>query len=296
MKELDIDGKRFNELWLEANGIRMHVVTGGSGWPLILLHGWPGYWKDWEKTMASLSEEFKVVVPDLRGFGLSDKPESPDDYTLKHYADDLESLICSFGIDRVVIAGYDLGSVLASYFAFHKRERVSGLVLLNPSYPGLGRRRLEEKYAPESWYQYFHLLDLAEKLVGYNRETTKIYLMHFYKHWSYKADAFSQEDIEDYVDVYYRFGLRGGFNWYRARFRTRYGDWLGGRVQVPTMILWSDRDPVFPLEWSNQVKEYFPNSELIIINECGHFIPREKPDEFVYYVKEFFHRRLRVSV
>jgi pimeloyl-ACP methyl ester carboxylesterase len=293
LKEFILDGRKFSEFWLNLNRINIHLVAGGEGVPIVLLHGWPGFWKDWEKVMPALADNFSVLAPDLRGFGLSSKPESSDEYTLDHYSKDLESLLDSLSIGKAIIVGYDVGSVVAAYFAAHNTERAEGLVLLNPSYPGIGKRRIEEKYVSESWYQYFHLLDLAERLVGYSRETTKIYLTHFYRYWGYRSEAFNERDIEEYVDIYYyKGGLKGGFNWYKARVKTRYGDWLGGRVLVPTLVLWSDRDPVFPLEWSDRVQEYFPNSELRIISECGHFIPREKPEEVVRYIKKFFYEKL----
>jgi len=295
-KELTIGDSVFNELWLRVNGVSIHLVEGGSGRPLILLHGWPGFWRDWEKVLPPLSRDFRVIAPDLRGFGLSDKPENPDEYTLEHYARDLECMLDMLGIERGVFGGFDVGSTVASYFAANNVGRVEGLVLLNPSYPGLGKKRLEERYAPENWYQHFHLLEMAERLVGYNRDTLRIYLTYFYRHWAFRGEAFTDGDIEGYVDVFYNNnGVRGGFNWYRARVKTRYGDWLKRRITTPTLILWSDRDPIFPLEWSSGVREYYPNSELRIIRECGHFIPREKPDEFIQHTREFFLKALKTS-
>jgi pimeloyl-ACP methyl ester carboxylesterase len=265
--------------------------VSGEGKVLILLHGWPGFWRDWERVVEPLSSSAMLVLPDLRGFGLSDKPESVEEYSLDKYASDLEALMDAIGIRKAVIGGFDVGAIVSAYFARHRPELVEGLVLMNPSYPGLGAKRLQLEQAKESWYQYFHLLEMAEKLVGYNRDTVKIYLSHFYKHWSYVEDAFTEDDIEVYVDVFYRLNaLRGGFNWYRSRIATRYGDWLGGPVPHRTLIVWSDRDPIFPLEWSEGAKAYFPNSELRVLKECGHFIPRERPRELAALISDFLKR------
>ncbi|MEM0440417.1 MAG: alpha/beta hydrolase [Candidatus Caldarchaeum sp.] len=278
----------FEEVFVRSfDGCRLRLFVAGNGSKyVVFLHGWPGFWKDWEKVMPLLVNDCKMVVPDLRGFGLSDKPETPDRYTLDDYAGDVLSILSTLNIDRVVLSGFDVGSSVAAYFAKNHPNKVSKLILINPSYPSLGRKRLELEHAAENWYQFFHVLDLAEKLVGYNRDTVKIYLTHFYRHWSYRQDAFTEKDIEEYVDIYYKHGLKGGFNWYRARMKTRYGDWLKGPVTTLGVIVWSDRDPIFPLEWSHGAKDYFPNSELVTIRECGHFVPREAPSELASIIRE----------
>lgn len=279
------------EFWFRNGDVRLHAVASGSGRTLVLLHGWPGFWKDWEKVMEPLSARFRVVLPDLRGFGLSDKPEPVEEYSLSRYAEDLEALMAKLGVESVVLGGFDVGAIVSAYFARQRPELVESLVLLNPSYPGLGAKRLQPEQAKESWYQYFHLLELAERLVGYNRDTIRIYVSHFFRHWSHVKEAFTDEDIEEYVEVFHRHGaLRGGFNWYRARVATRYGDWLGGPVTQRTLIVWSDRDPIFPLEWSEGARTYFPNSELVVLKECGHFIPRERPKELVGLMLDFLER------
>jgi len=275
------------ERWIKTGEVNLHTLVGGEGEALFLLHGWPGYWKDWEKVIPLLITNFMLVVPDLRGFGLSDKPRSPELYTLEHYLADMVATMDEFGLKKAFFAGFDVGSSVAAYFASRHPDRVSGLILMNPSYPGLGRKRLEPDHAAEGWYQFFHLTELAETLVGYNRDTVKIYLRHFYDRWSFRKTAFSERDIEEYVDTYFKYGLGGGFNWYRARAKTRYSDWLGRKVEVNTLVIWSDRDPIFPLEWSKGVREYFPNSEIVYIRDCGHFIPRESPEETAYYIKRF---------
>ena len=279
------------EMLFWNGGLRLHAVSAGDGRALVLLHGWPGFWMDWEKTLPLLSTRFRVVLPDLRGFGHSDKPSSPTEYSLDHYAADIVTLLTHMKMDKAVVGGFDVGSSVSAYFAKKHPELVEALILINPSYPGLGAKRLQLEQAKESWYQYFHLLELAEHLVGYNRDTVKVYLTHFFKHWSYVKDAFTEDDVEKYVDIFFQHGaLRGGFNWYRSRFLTRYSDWLGGPVEHKTLIIWSDKDPIFPLEWSEDAKSYFPNSELHVIRDCGHFVPREKPEELVSIVMDFLER------
>ncbi len=289
------DKVALEEKLIKSGEVSIHVLVGGEGIPLILLHGWPGFWKDWEKVIPLVVGNCKVIVPDLRGFGLSDKPRRPEDYTLEHYSADVEAIMNALGLRTAFLAGFDVGSIVAAYFASRNPNRVAGLILMNPSYPGLGRKRLELPYAAENWYQLFHLTDLAEALVSYNRDTVKIYLSHFYERWSYRKSAFNERDVEEYVDVYFKHGLFGGFNWYRARFQTRYGDWLGGGVEASTLVIWSDRDPIFPLEWSGDVKKFFPNSEVVYINDCGHFIPREAPEVTAEHIQRFLSKQQRLN-
>jgi pimeloyl-ACP methyl ester carboxylesterase len=112
-------GPAWNHRRLEANGIGIHYVRHGGGFPLVLLHGWPEFWYTWRKNIPVLAGEFDVVAPDLRGFGDTDKPGLPDppNRLLGDFVEDLHALANSLGFERFGVVSHDVGAYVAQGFA-----------------------------------------------------------------------------------------------------------------------------------------------------------------------------------
>jgi pimeloyl-ACP methyl ester carboxylesterase len=277
--------RKWNHQYQQVNGISLHFVREGQGFPVVLLHGWPGFWWEWHLNIPVLAAHFDVIAPDLRGFAYSEKPDLPPEigYTPAALASDIAALVLILGFSQVAVAALDVGAVVAQELARTHPELVKKLVLLNPPYPGIGVRWFEPGHFKETWYQYFHQLDLAEKLVGLSREGMALYLRHFLSHWSFRNDLFSDEEIEEYVEAYSQPGaLRGAFNWYRGRQRHRETE--GKRrpeefaIHVPTLVLWGDGDAILPLSLADRLPEYFTRLTFKVVPRCGHFVQRECPE------------------
>jgi len=281
----------FNHQYATINGLRYHYVREGSGPPLFLIHGWPGFWYEWHLNIKTLARRFDVVVPDMRGYGYSDKPDLPPEegYTDEVMAEDLRALVEHLGFEKVNVVSHDFGSVWTQRFARAHPALVDRLVFFQPAYPGIGPRLLGPDRVFEIWYMFFHQLPLAEELVGSSAKATEVYLRHFLSHWSYDKSLWTDEEVERYVDAFSQPGaLRGGFNCYRAAFRTA-GRGLGGdpKISAPTLVLWAENDPIFPVAWSDKLPEFFPNLTLRTVPECGHWLQREKPDILSREVSDF---------
>ncbi|MEE9196799.1 MAG: alpha/beta hydrolase [bacterium] len=281
----------FSHQYATINGLRYHYVREGSGPPLFLIHGWPGFYYEWHLNIRPLSERFDVVVPDMRGYGHTDKPELPPEeaYTDEVFAEDLRALVEHLGFDKVSIVSHDFGSVWTQRFARAYPDLVDRLVFFQPVYPGIGARWLGPDHVSEIWYMFFHQRPMAEELVGSSRKATEIYLRDRLSHWTYDKSLWTDEEIDHYVEVFSQPGaLRGGFNCYRAMFRTM-GRGLGGDPQIhaPTLVLWAENDPVLPAAWSDKLSDFFPNLTLRTVPECGHFVQREKPELVNQAVTEF---------
>ncbi len=266
---------------ITVNGINLHYVREGHGEPLLLIHGWPGFWYEWHLNIAPLAEHFDVVVPDMRGFAYSDKPDLAPEvgYTDTAFAEDIRALIDALGFERVSIVSHDFGAVWVQRFARMYPERLAKLMLFDPPYPGIGGRWFEMPHVFNVWYQIFHQQPWAEDLVGSSRKATEIYVRHFLSAWSADKNLWTEEEIAKYVDAYSQPGaLRGGFNCYRAVFRG--GSQSSGdlTIKTPTRVLWGDSDSILPFAWSDRIPEFFPNSEVKKIEGAGHFMMREKPD------------------
>ena len=268
-----------------VDGVRLHYVRQGAGTPLLLLHGWPGFWYEWAPVIPALAARHDVIVPDLRGFAYSDKPDVPPEqgYARDAVAREVAALIQALGLQRIAIVAHDIGATVAQPMALMFPDLVSRLVLFDPPYPGIGRRWREPGHTREIWYQIFHTQPWAHEVVGATRDATRAYLRHFLTHWSGKKDWVTDAELEHWVDAYSQPGaLRGGFAYYKAfdRVRTSQADAPAEKLRIaqPTLVLWGDSDAILPIAWADRLPEYFANLTLKRVDGVGHFMMREAPE------------------
>jgi pimeloyl-ACP methyl ester carboxylesterase len=274
-----------------ADGVRLHYVRRGHGGPVVLLHGWPGFWYDWRRVVVPLAEEVDVMALDFRGFGDSDKPEGdPKElYTADRLAADVLALLDHLGVGRFVVVGHDTGAVIAQVLARTSPERVSALVLFNPPHSAIGDKPQEPASQRESWYHHFHALPWADQLVGFNRSTTELYLRHFYDHWVGNEDSVRPKEFDAIVDAFARPGaLRASFGWYRATYEEETDPSARATkepILLPTVVRWGERDPVKPAAWAEGIEQTFPNLDFRFVPGAGHFVPFEAPEETVTAIR-----------
>lgn len=270
-----------------VDGFQLAYDRAGDGDPVVLLHGWPGDRADFRELVPLLSPTCDVVVPDLRGFGESDKHRvGPSQYDAKAQARSVLGLIRELGLMRPVLVGYDIGSRIAQTMAAMLPEMVRALVIA-PPLPGIGRRILEPEAQAEFWYQSLHRLDLAERLIDGNPDAVREYLRHFWTHWSGPDYVVDDAALERLVSSY---GEPGAFvasiNWYRggagavARSVQEKTPDPANRITVPTTVLWPEHDPLFPRAWSDRIDDFFTSATLTFVDGVGHFGPLEYPNVF----------------
>ena len=260
---------------------------GSGGPPVLLLHGWPGMRTD-HRALVPLLGSFDVVVPDLRGFGESDKhvADPVEHYSAAAQARSVAGLLEELGLEPAVVAGYDVGSRVAQALARARPELVRALVLA-PPLPGIGRRILSPGAVEEFWYQPFHRLDLAERLIDGNPDAVRTYLRHIWDRWGGPDLTTTDADLDALVEHYAPPGaFVASINWYRAG--------SGGvamslaettpapedRIAHPTRVLWPEHDPLFPREWADRLGEFFAGHTLTDMPGTGHFSPLEAPEAF----------------
>ena len=270
------------------DGFSLAYDRSGSGAAVLLLHGWPGDRTDFGEVAALLGAGLDVVVPDLRGFGDSDKHlvDPREQYSAAAQARSIVGLIDELGLDRPVVAGYDIGSRIAQALARERPDLVSALVV-SPPLPGIGPRVLGAGPQAEFWYQAFHQLPLAEVLLDGRPGEVREYLRHFWTHWSGPRFELVDQHLEHLVASYSAPGsLTASIGWYRAgagavaRSIAEQAPALADRIAVPTTVLWPEHDPLFPREWSDRLDEFFSAVELHFVDGVGHFTPLECPQEF----------------
>ena len=270
-----------------VDGFRLAYDRSGSGPPVLLLHGWPGDRADWREVVPRL-DGLDVVVPDLRGFGESDKPaQDPDPaYSLGGQVRSVTALLAQLGLDHVVVAGYDVGSRVAQALASQRPGLVKALVVA-PPLPGIGERVLTPEAQREFWYQSFHQLALAQQLIDGQPAAVRAYLAHFWSHWSGPSFELADADLDRLAGHYSAPGaFTASIGWYRAgagavaRSLAEQAPDPDHRVHVPATVLWPGHDPLFPAAWSDRLKEFFDEVRLRPLPDAGHFSPLEAPAEF----------------
>ena len=271
-----------------VDGFRLAYDRTGSGPAVLLLHGWPGDRTDYRAVVPLVAPSADVIVPDLRGFGESDKhaADPAREYNAAAQARSIAGLIGELGLGQVVLAGYDIGSRIAQAIARDRPDLVRALVVA-PPLPGIGDRILTSGAQREFWYQAFHQLELSTQLVDGQPEAVRAYLRHFWSHWSGPGYQPSSPHLDHLVSVY---GAPGAFAasiaWYRAGAGSVAASLAeqapapDGRIAVPVTVLWPEHDPLFPREWSDRLGEFFAAAELTWLDGAGHFSPLEAPAEF----------------
>jgi pimeloyl-ACP methyl ester carboxylesterase len=276
------------EMTFPVDGFRLAYERVGGGPAVVLLHGWPGDRSDYRDLVPLLSPAMDVVVPDLRGFGESDKHRADPvtQYSVDAQARGVVALIEELGLDRPALGGYDIGSRIAQAVAQRRPDLVRALVVA-PPLPGIGDRILAAETQREFWYQSFHQLDLAEHLIDGKPDAVRAYLRHFWTHWSGPDFTVTDDHLDHLVA---RYAEPGGFTasigWYRAgagavaKSLAERPPRPEDRIAVPTTVLWPEHDPLFPRAWSDRLDEFFSDARLRYVDGVGHFTPLECPSAF----------------
>jgi len=216
-----------------ADGVGIEYEVTGQGRPVVLLHGFPDSGRLWRHQVPALADAgFQVIVPDLRGFGKSDKPASVEAYSLPFLAGDVLAVLGNLGIDRAHVVGHDWGAALAWGIASLAPDRVDHLAVLSVGHPSTFRRTEEQRQ--KSWYMLlFQFPGIAEQWLSDDN-------------WAGLRSWGSHPDIDQVIaDLEADGSLTPGLNWYRANVGPE--TWVQPPLQLPpvtapTMGIWSTRD------------------------------------------------------
>ncbi|HAU83659.1 MAG TPA: alpha/beta hydrolase [Betaproteobacteria bacterium] len=272
---------------VRANGIRMNVWTGGEGPTLVLLHGYPQTGQMWHKVSPTLMKRFNLIIPDLRGYGDSEKARSGFDK--KTMAKDIACLASELGHETFFLMGHDRGARVAHRLALDFAERVEKLIVLDivPTHTIFSRTGRELAAAYWHWF-YFQAPDLPEIMI---RNSAEPFLQTMFRSLSWRPDAIDDLLFAEYLRAFTSPGtIRCGLEDYRAAATIDYEDDerdLGTKLSCPVYTIWGQFGKMESL--FDVVDTWKEKADNVIGKSlpCGHFIPEEAPDELLSEIVPF---------
>jgi pimeloyl-ACP methyl ester carboxylesterase len=271
----------------------MHVAEKGEGPPLVLLHGWPQHWYEWRNVISPLSEQYRVICPDLRGFGWSGAP--PTGYDKETMARDVLGLLDEMKIERFYLAGHDWGGWIGFLIAQFTPERVERYVAMNIALPfarpSLGAFADQWRF----WYQ----VALALPILGPRLVSAMVTRPGPIGHWSgaTRPGVWTDEEREVFISQLAEPArCRASVLLYRE-FQLREMRWmLSGRYRrlgftTPALVLHGRGDKILRPSHLRFSQRAAPNLEVEFVKDCGHFIVDERPDLVSRRLLEFFETR-----
>jgi len=278
------------ETYVETNHIRLHVVEAGpkSGPPVILLHGFPEFWRGWVKQLPTLAEAgCRVIIPDQRGYNLSDKPQGVKAYNMHELVKDVIGLMEALDYEKVNLVGHDWGAEVAWMLATWNPERVHRLGIINAPHPAVMKRFLlrDLDQLRRSWYIFFFQLPwLPEAAMRANDWRGATRAMRA----SGKIHTFKNEDIKKYKEAWSQPGaMTAMINWYRAAARYQIRMPKDPRVKVPTLMLWGTKDAALTHRMARPSMDYCDDGKLLFFPEATHWVQHEEADEVNRHLLQF---------
>jgi 2-hydroxymuconate-semialdehyde hydrolase/2-hydroxy-6-oxo-octa-2,4-dienoate hydrolase len=263
---------------IDAGGINTHYLQAGSGHPVVMLHGsGPGVsgTANWQHNIGTLAKGFRVLAPDIVGFGDTERPEDVV-YSLRTWTDHAWAFLDAVGIERASIVGNSLGGRIAMQMATDQPDRITKMVLMGS--PGVGMT-LTDGLAALRAYQPSHQA-MRDLLSNY-----------------FAVDPTMITD--ELVRIRYEASVAdGAFEAYQAMFNDprHKGSELGiseaevRAINTPTLLVHGRDDRVVPFAVSVTMLELFPNADLHIFSACGHWTQIERAQEFSALVANYLER------
>ncbi|MHA1479297.1 MAG: alpha/beta fold hydrolase [Promethearchaeota archaeon] len=273
------------EKLIETNGIKLHTVMIGEGPPLVLLHGFPDFWYGWKSVISGLKSDYKLIIPDMRGFNLSDKPKGVSNYKIELLIGDIKGLIESLNLGKVYLAGHDWGGAVAWAFAEKYPDMLQKLAILNAPHMKIFQQKLrtDKKQQKASFYIFEFLKPDGEKFLF--KDDYKWLKFAVFEGMINKKE-FTDFDKEQYLKAWRQPGaILGGVNYYRAN--TSFKD-STGKITVPTLVIHGMKDIAVLPSVLDELSNYVSDLKVIRAENASHWVMHDVPELIISSFKEFF--------
>lgn len=273
---------------INTNGTTIHVRVGGAGPAVVLLHGYGETGDMWAPMAADLARDHTVIVPDLRGMGLSTKPAGG--YDKKNQAGDVAGVLDALKVEKADVVAHDIGNMVAYAFAEQNQKRVTRLVLIDAPVPGIGPWE-EVLKNPLLWHFRFGGPDMERLVAGRER----IYLDRFWNEFSADPKKFDEASRDHYAKLYARPGaMHAGFEQFHA-FDQDAIDNKGfiqtyGKLTMPVLALGGEKS--FGPMMATVMRFTATNVTEGVVPASGHWIMEENPKATIALVRPFLDKPL----
>jgi haloacetate dehalogenase len=282
----------FEQRHLDVDGVTINVRVGGSGPPVLLLHGYPQTGAMWHRVAPVLTRTHTVVVPDLRGYGDSAAPPAGPDsaaYSKRAMAADQVAVMADLGFERFAVVGHDRGARVAHRMCLDHPSAVERAAVLD-IVPTRHAFAATDQLLATVYYHWFFLIQPSghpERLIGADPE---YWIRYHLDAWSRVPDSFDADAVAEYVRCFDPDSIAATCADYRAGAGIDLehdGADAGRRVECPLLVMWGSRGFVgarydVPAVW----REYAGDVRGIAL-DCGHFLPEEAPDATASAIAQF---------
>ncbi len=285
-----VDGIDVRHSDVRAGDVRLHVAEAGDPGapPLVLVHGWPQHWWAWRRLLPALTERYRVVMPDLRGFGWSDAP--PGDYAKEQLATDLIALLDALGLERVRLGAHDWGAFAGFLVCLRAPERVERYVAMSIVHPWFRPPRPSPSAIARTIYQPI----LATPVLGPTIVRRTGFINLVLTKGAHAGFQWAPGERETFADTFRDAGHAAATSAVYRTFLTRELKQLADRhyddqrLTVPTLFLTGADDPVVTEERIAGAADHADDLELGLIDGCGHFLAEEDPGEISRRMLDFY--------
>jgi haloacetate dehalogenase len=286
----------FSTEMVETNGTTIHVLRKGAGRPLLLLHGYPETHLTWHKVAPQLAEQFSVVVPDLRGYGDSGKPqdgERHENYSFRAMAQDQVDVMRHYGHERFLVVAHDRGARVAHRLCLDHPERVEKACLMDIAPTLTMYRGTNQEFATKYMWWFFLIQPspLPEHMIGLDPE---FYLRRIFGGLNKTPGAISREEMNEYVRAFSNpAAIHASCEDFRAAAdidleMDKADEAAGRKIECPLHVLWGAKNTVGSLwdvlaTWRGKSAAPVTGKAL----DCGHFLQEERPQDLLAELRQF---------
>ena len=283
---VDLSGVRFTRR--ACGEVTLHVAEAGpeDGPLVILLHGFPEFWFGWRHQIGALAQAgYHVVVPDQRGYNLSDKPKGIARYDIDILAADVIALAAHYTAEPFRLVGHDWGAVAAWWVATRYPEKLKKLAVLNCPHPKvwLEAQRSDPKQRRASWYvAAFQIPFLPEAMMRAGNFRALVTAIR------QSTAPVSDEELTRYRACWSQPGeLTATINWYRAAARHSFEPIAPASITPPIQIIWGQQDPYVLPSLAEASKALCRDARLTLLPEATHWVAHDAPDQVNAILHDF---------